>query len=619
MGFENTIGLFALLSLIPFIILYLRRPKPQDRTIPSLMFLIKEKKTSTKNSFFRKFLTNLLFLIQLLILVGLSFTVAMPFIKLPYDVSLENTIIILDASASMQAEDGKSRFDKAIKEAIKALSGSNSIILAENIPLIILEEEDEEIAQDILNSLYPKATTTNLGDAMLLARDILQDKSGRIAVISDFANINTEDLLIVKIAIETDDRVVSFIDVSNEVRNIGIVNMDVRKHSIKVFVKNFNDEEKTIRLKLLQENEVLADSGDIKILPNSIESFIFDDTPTGISRLELEPKDNFLVDNIVYISAPLKKQVSVLLITNRKNTNLETALRASKDIALNIVNPPVLTIDTNGNKIEPYKQDVIIVHEINNVNKRDGILPGTFQDLSSYVKNGGNLVITAQNNLNDIDIHDTNVVNIKNNVEQTKKVCADIINQITKQLGELCFATTSRYFNADPVVGAITIASIGDVPILALKNLQAGKIFYYGIIDDASDFKTLPSYPIFWNDLINFLAETEDIREFNIKTGRVVTVDKQKVKTPTASLSTSRIIFDEAGIYEFNNKKFAANLLDEKESDINVKGILEQQKAIDILKEKSRERNFNLSVLLLSGVFLLMLLEVLYIKIRGDL
>ncbi len=518
MGFENTIGLFALLSLIPFILLYLRRPKPQDRTIPSLMFLVKEKKTSTKNSFLKKFFINLLFLIQLLILVGLSFTVAMPFIKLPYDVSLENTIIILDASASMQAEDGKSRFDEAIKEAKKALSGSNSIILAENIPLIILEDEDEEIAQDILNRLGPKATTTNLGDAMLLARDILQDNPGRIAVISDFANVNVEDLLIVKTAVETDDRVVSFIDVSNEVGNIGIVNMDVRKHSIKVFVKNFNDEEKTVKLKLLQGNDVLADSGNIKILPNSIESFIFDDTPTGISRLELEPKDNFLVDDIVYISAPLKKQVSVLLITNRKNTNLETALRASKDIALNVVNPPVLTIDTDGDKIEPYKHDVIVVHEINNVNERDGILPGTFQDLSSYVKNGGKLVITAQNNLNDIDIHDTNVVNIKNNVEQTKKVCANVINQLTKQFGEPCFATTSRYFNADVVVGALTIASIGDIPILALKSLQAGKIFYYGIIDDASDFKTLPSYPIFWNELINCLAETEDIREFNIRT-----------------------------------------------------------------------------------------------------
>src|SRR3989338_5764543 len=151
MGFANTIGLLALLSLIPFIILYLRRPKPQDRTIPSLMFLIKEQKTSKQYSFLRKFLINLIFFLQLLALIGLAVSVAMPFIKVPYDVSLENTVIILDASASMQAkENGISRFDKAIKERKKALSGKNSIILAENTPLVILENEDSEVSSDLL-------------------------------------------------------------------------------------------------------------------------------------------------------------------------------------------------------------------------------------------------------------------------------------------------------------------------------------------------------------------------------------------------------------------------------------------------------------------------------------
>ncbi|MBS3102620.1 BatA and WFA domain-containing protein [Candidatus Woesearchaeota archaeon] len=621
MAFTNTIGLFALLSLIPFIILYMRRPKPQDRIIPSLMFLIKEQKMSKRYSFLRRFLTNLLFFVQLLIFIGLSFAVASPFIRLPYDVSLENTVIILDASASMQAqENGKMRFDNAIKEAKSTLSGRNSIILAESIPLIILEEEDEEVALDILGSLEPKATATNLGDAILLARDLLEDKPGRIVVISDFANVNIADLLVVKRATETDERIVNFVDVSNKAGNVGIINMEVRKHSIKAYIKNFNDEEKTVKLKLTQGKEVLAESGKIKILPNSVESFIFDDTPTGISAIEIEPKDNFPVDDIAYISAPLKKQVNVLLITNRKNTNLETALRASRDIALNVVNPPVLTINTEGDKVEPYKHDVIIVHEVNNVNKRDGILPGTFQDLSSYAKNGGNLIITAQNDLEEINLHDAKVVNIKNRVEDARKVCLDVVNQLTKQFGnEPCFATIGRYFNAEAAVGTLTIASIDKIPILALKGLQKGKVFYYGLIDDASDFETLPSYPIFWNELINFMAEIEDIRDFNFKTGRVITVNEQKVKTPSSTLTTSKIIFDEAGIYEYGGKKFAANLLDEKESGINVKGILEKEKAADILEEEGRERNFSLDVLLLSMVFLLMCFEVFYIKRRGDL
>src|SRR3989338_2907116 len=102
MPFANTIGLLALTSLIPFIILYFRKPRPQDRVIPSLMFILQNKKLSKQSAFLRTFLANLLFFIQLLALIGLSFAIAEPFVKIPYDVSLENTIIVLDVSASMQ-------------------------------------------------------------------------------------------------------------------------------------------------------------------------------------------------------------------------------------------------------------------------------------------------------------------------------------------------------------------------------------------------------------------------------------------------------------------------------------------------------------------------------------
>ena len=151
--FENQIGLWALLSLVPFIIIYLRRPRPQDKVIPSLMFLIKDKKTSQKYSFFRKLIHNLLFLLQLLALLLLSVSVAAPFVRVPYDVTLENTVLIIDSSGSMQAEEKGMRFEKAIKEAKKVLSGKNSIILAENIPLIALEDESTDVALDILSKL----------------------------------------------------------------------------------------------------------------------------------------------------------------------------------------------------------------------------------------------------------------------------------------------------------------------------------------------------------------------------------------------------------------------------------------------------------------------------------
>jgi len=620
MEFLNKIGLWALLSLIPFIILYLKRPKPQDRVIPSLMFIMQNKKHSKQNAFLRTFLTNLLFFIQLLILIGLIISVAEPSVKIPYDVSLENTILIIDASASMQAKDSL-RFKDAIKEAKKSLSGKNSIILAENIPIIILEDENEKVASNILGSLKPKATTTNLGDAMLLAKDILQDRPGRIVVISDFSNVDGPDLLVVKRTLTSEEVVVDFKDVSNKADNTGIVRMDARKHNIKVSVKNFNKEKKKINLKLIKDKKTISESGKIEILAGSIESFIFDDIPTGLSAIELEPKDDLMLDNLAYISAPLKKKSSVLLITNKKNTNLENALLASRDIGLNVVNPPVLTLNTYGDRIEPFDHEIIIIHEINNIGKRNGILPGTFRDISNYVKEGGKLIITAQDDLASFNMAGTDIIILKKLLKVTKNVCLDVINELTKEFkNNACFSTVSKYFDAAANEGTKVIASIDEKPVLAISNYFKGKIFFYGIMDDASDFKTLPSYPIFWNSLINFMAETEDIRDFNSKTGKVMTINEQRVKTPSSSLTTSKIIFDETGIYEFNNKKFAVNLLDESESDITKKSTLkDDSESAEVLKENSNEKNFSISALFLVIVFLLLLFEIFYIKRRGDL
>ena len=246
-------------------------------------------------------------------------------------------------------------------------------------------------------------------------------------------------------------------------------------------------------------------------------------------------------------------------------------------------------------------------------------MPGTFQDLSNYVKDGGKLIITAQDDLNEFDKSDLDIVNLKNLVQDTKRVCLDVVNEITKTLQD-CFSTVSQYFDAAADEDTNVIASILGKPVLAVKEHFKGKIFYYGIIDQASDFKTLPSYPIFWNSLVNFMAEAEDIRDFNAKTGKVVTVNQQRVKTPSSSLTTSRVILDEVGIYEFSGKKIAVNLLDEAESQVTQESVLEgESESAAVLKERSVKKNFSLSIFILLLVFLLLLFEVFYIKRRGDI
>lgn len=619
--FQRPLGLLALLAVAVFIFLYLRRPKPQDKVIPSLMFIMQDSKRSRQYSFFQKLLTNLLFLLQLLSILGLALVAAAPFVKLKYDVTLENTVIILDVSASMQAkEKGVSRFDKAVEQAKKAVSGRNSIIMAENTPLIVLENEDKDVALDVLSKIKPKATATNLGDALLLAKDMLGDKPGRIVVFSDFLATEGPDIEVVKTALSSEDKIVEFVDVSNNAKNAGIVNLEVAKYNTKVYVKNFGNEPRQRTIKVLKDNKAITQAT-VDIAPHSIENFVFD-TPPGISTVELEPKDDFEVDDTAYIATPPKIKNTVLLITNEKSSNLELALSVAKDVELDVVNPPVLTINTKKERVEPYKHDIIIIYKINNANKRNGIVPGTFEDIRDYAEKGGNVIISAQDDLKEISMGSLNIVDLKNKITKPTKACVETINQITKQFEkERCFTTAASYFGAEAKKGAITFASADDkTPLIVYGEKKGGKVAYYGILDEASDFKTLPSYPIFWNLLINFMVGTEDIKDFNQKTGKIVTVGEQKINTPSSSLTASKFLMDESGIYEFNGRKYAVNLLDMKESDVALPSKVEAQKERQkLLETESKEHDFNLELLILMLVFLFMLAEFFYIKRRGDI
>ena len=619
--FARPLGLIALAAVAAFIILYLRRPKPQDKVIPSLMFIMQDNKRSRQYSFLQKLMTNLLFLMQLLTILGLALVAAAPFVKLKYDSTLENTVVIIDVSASMQAkEKGVMRFDTAIDEAKKVLSGRNSMILAENTPLIVLEDENTDVALDVLSKIGPKATTTNLGDSLLLAKDILGERPGRVVVLSDFLSTEGPDIGVVRATLLSEDKLVDFVDVSNDASNVGIIKLEVTKYNTKVYIKNFDSQPKDRTVKIVREGKVITQTK-VTIAPHSVENFIFD-TPAGVSKVELDPKDGLEADDAAYIATPRKIKNSVLLITNEKSSNLELALESAKDIELNVVNPPVLTINTKKEKVDPYKQDLIVVYKINNANKKDGIVPGTFQDIQNYVERGGNVIIAAQSDLKDINTEDLLPINVKSMINKATKACVETINQITKQFEkERCFTTSGAYFGADSKKGTITFASADDkTPLVVYGERQKGKVAYYGILDDSSDFKTLPAYPIFWSSLINFMVGAEDIKDYNFKTGKIFVVDEQKVTTPSASFTTSRVLMDEAGVYEFNNKKYAANLIDEKESDIALPSKVESRQAREnLLGRESKEQDFNLEFLILLLVFLLMLAEFIYIKRRGDL
>ena len=119
---------------------------------------------------------------------------------------------------------------------------------------------------------------------------------------------------------------------------------------------------------------------------------------------------------------------------------------------------------------------------------------------------------------------------------------------------------------------------------------------------------------------MGFLTQTENINDYNTKTGRLYSVNEQKVKTPGGVLETNKVFLDRAGFYEFDKRTIAASLLNEKESDVSKTNILSEKGGQLFIDEELREKQKEeLQRFIVAFILLMVLLEILYIKRRGDI
>ena len=609
----NVVGLYALLALVPFIIIYLIRPRSFERVIPSLMFIMQEKTQFKKASFLRKLLRNLLLLMQLLIIVALALSVAAPYFAVPHKVLLRHSVIVLDASASMATREGMTtRFGKAVSEARDHLGMKNTIILAENTPIIVLEDASSGEALDLLGKLDAKATSTNLGDALLLAGDLLESKVGAVTVISDFIATEGSDLLIAKVGLSEKGHSIKFVDVGGDANNVGVIGLMVDKKESVVEIKNFNDEEVELEASLVSNGKEMSKAS-LKLSGYSKEKITVD-TLQGVSKVVLDVDDDLSLDNVAYISSPDKSVMDVLLITNYPDGNKIKAALNALGFNLEIREPPTV----NAYNID---HDIVVIDGI----KKDLFVPTDFVDLGKYVDKGGIVVMAAQEDLGDMDNHGLLPFTVAGLEEGGTTVCADLIGRIFPKdpfADEPCFTSSTKYLQGSADNDTITLVSaqLDNTPMLVHEQRGPGQVVYYGIIDKHSGFYSDPYYPVFWSNLMGYLLKTEDIRDYNHQSGKLILLNDEKVKTPSASLTTTKLLLDEAGIYEYGNKKVAVNLLNEMESAVNLDSFKIEDELKNLKAEKARDfDNIDFEVPLIVFALVLLFVEFLYIKRRGDL
>lgn len=563
------------------------------------MFFFTTRERRRKSSFFRNFLNDLLFLIQLLVFLFLCTQLLEPYQTYTHDITAENTIFVIDVSASSQVQDGgTTRFARAISKAKDSLGSSNTIILAKQAPQIALESANGGEALQFLKELKPLDTTSKIGDSILLAGELMSGKEGRVIVLSDFINTEGTPPEIAADILRTRNIVVDLVNTATgrPVKNVGFVDLTIDEKTTTVYIKNYNDQDETVTVSISNLQKQLH------IEPKSIEPFAFT-TPEKVTKVSLEVNDDFEVDNVLYLSAPSKEEVSVNVVSQNLSIFLKSAVESFQQATFSHSIPPI---------IEKNKQ-IYIFHDAD----PGKILPGTFEDLKKQVEQEGiSLIIHAFPNMPSVDYRGLLPVDILQRSSGAPLI-TEQVNRFTKNID---FGSVEQYFVASPKEDTITIVSARNSTVIALQRLGKGKIIYYGIMEEASDFKFSPSYPIFWKGLLEFIIDKKSIQNLNAKVGDTLLLDRtERITLPNGkSINQGTLIYELQGIYQVGDRSIAVNLLDPKESDITAKEIVGQESTRAELKPITEERELEWEIPLLIAACVMLFLELVYIKFRGD-
>ena len=537
-GFGNAIGLIALLSLIPFLILYFIRPKPKEIVIPSVMFLAKGKDFRSKSGFFRRLFNDKLLLLQIIILGLISLFFAAPYL-FTENVSSGNVFILLDTSASMEED-----FEKLKASAINNLGQINTLIVIGSKASILLDEGSPKDARKELKKLKLMDSKSAVADSLVLANGLAKKIEGEKAIVILSDLIDTEDGDVQKEldAIKNSNiplKILTFDHPDKD--NTGVISLYLKSGESKAVVKNFCCEDKEIVI------DYDGNSKKIQLSEGEIYDYEFS-IKKGKSMIELFVNDAVESDNIVHIINPDFVDVEVLLISDGETKYIEAALEASGDIEVDKKSPNNVKGD----------YDVYILKDIGDISK------SLSNFLKSELDSGKSLIVLSEDNLyGDYEgLLDFKIV------EKVAGGDSSIVGEASFVNGlEFGKQSIVRKVYCEGKCDGVYVELAGQ-PAVMIRASGKGLVGYYGIADGG--FKDRPDYPLFWIRFVKHLAGFKNLDNTNLNTGDLISFEEiMKFKTPSGkSVRGTKMLLDEAGFYEVAGVIYSVNLLSERESNL---------------------------------------------------
>jgi len=594
-AFLTPLGLVALLAVVPLVILYLVQPDPRRIELPTLRLLLDDDERDASNPLLERLRRSLLLLLQLLVIVGLAVALAGPYVSVSESQTIEETIIVLDGSASMGVEtDGGTRFSAAVAAAREVTTGTNAVVFAGAESRIVLRSGGSDEVDGALDGLAVVDAPTDLGAAISQAASIAGENA-RIVVLSDFADDAgwTDAVRSARARnLQVDLRQFA----GGGTANVGIVDRAFSGRNVTLSVKNFGSERVTRSVTLgNQRRSVSLGPGDLERVSFTI--------PAGGGRAELNPGDDFPTDDTAYLAAPSDPTVDVLLLTNDRNRYLTTALSVVDEVRLTVDQPPT-TVEGD--------YDVILYSNLN----PERLLRGNVEAGRDLLDAGGGVGVLAQSSppalLGDLLLLSPSGVGANPSLG---RVATD---DLTRGID---FPPPERYLRGSLDAGTVLVQTRNGTPVVATQQRGPGRVLYYGYVVNDDPFRFNYQYPVFWKRATFYLAGRDPLPTLNRETGgRLQFANETRVGTPDGTVSARVVPLDRTGFYATETRRIGVSLYSEAESDVAAEP-LEERSDDDGVTTREEERRVPrpLTPFVALAALLVAVGEIAYLRRRGDL
>jgi Ca-activated chloride channel family protein len=557
---------FAFAAAIPVVIVfYLLKRKRTVKLISSTLLWQKFLAETQANAPFQRLRHNWLLLLQILMLLLAVFALARPYVTGTAR-SSRLRVLILDASASMQATDEKpSRFEKARAEALKWVDGLRDgdqmvILLAGgNTEVKQSATTDKSALRRALQSARPTDSPTRLLEAFQLAETLLKNQSDRdnpeIHLFSDGAIRDIEE-------IANRNLPLVYHRIGQTGNNLGIGSIDVRanpddaaQRALFASIVNPMPSEQQVNVELRFGDDLIETRPVMVPATNTLPlAFVADQARDGIFTVRLDHKDDLAADNQASIVSILPRPVKALLVT-RGNRILEKVLRAVPGVQLSTA--PELVDEVRG-------YDVVVL---------DGITPAVW----------------PRANVLAIHVAPTNLFAEVTMVDLPPIVDWKSTHPLLRSVGSLNDVAVFKSLGVKRPNWGVTIVESPQSPLIIAGEIDRRRIVWIGFDPLESRWPYSLSFPIFFQNSMDWLNPASGNAGYlTVKAGepfRLALPDvsgaAQVIKPDgeVTSIATEKnaggIIFGDTtrqGIYRVragtNEIAFTVNLMDAAETDI---------------------------------------------------